>query len=87
VVKLDDDGRVQLVAEIEGPAGLAIGKSGDLYVAQPRLGRVSRIRPDGSRITVIGDLDEPRDVVFDALGRLYVAETGAGHILKLTGDF
>ena len=87
IVKMDKKGRLQPVAIIEDPVGIAIGKSGDLYVAQPQAGKVSRIKMDGTRITLIEGLNEPRDPAFDAAGNLYVAETGAGRILKITGDF
>lgn len=81
------DGRVEPVAEVEDPVGLALGKSGDLYAAQPRLGKVLRIKQDATRIALMEGLNEPRDPLFDAAGRLYVAETGAGRILRLTADF
>lgn len=87
IVKVGPDGRVERVADVEVPVGLVIGKSGDLYVAQPQVGKVSRIKPDGTRVTLMEGLKEPRDPAFDAAGNLYVAESGAGRILKLTGNF
>jgi len=36
VLKLDRNGRLQPVAVVEDPVGVAIGISGDLYVAQPQ---------------------------------------------------
>ena len=80
-------GQLQPVATVEDPVGVAIGKSGDLYVAQPQAGKFSRIKLDGTRITLIEGLNEPRDPTFDEAGNLFVAETGAGRILKMTGDF
>ena len=87
ILKMDQKGRLQQVAVVEDPVGIAIGKSGDLYVAQPQAGRVSRVRMDGTRITLIEGLSEPRDPAFDDAGNLFVAETGAGRILKMTGEF
>lgn len=87
VVKVDEKGGLQSVANVEDPVGIAIGKSGDLYVAQPQAGKVSRIKLDGTRITLIEGMKEPRDPAFDGAGNLFVAETGAGRILKITGDF
>lgn len=78
---------MQLFAEVQRPVGLAFGPSGDLYVAQPQVGKVSRIKPDGSVITLLQGLKEPRDPAFDQSGNLYVAETEANRILKLTGAF
>ena len=87
VVKSGPDGRIHPVAEVRDPVGIAIGKFGDLYLAQPQAGEVSRIGRDGRRTLLIGGLNGPRDPAFDNAGNLYVAETGAGRILKLTGDF
>ena len=87
VVKVSPGGRVEPVADVEVPVGLALGRSGDLYVAQPQVGKVSRIKPDGTRITLIEGLNGPRDPAFDAAGNLHIAETGAGRILRLTDSF
>jgi sugar lactone lactonase YvrE len=87
ILKMDRKGRLQQIASVEDPVGIAIGKSGDLYVAQPQAGKVSRVKMDGTRITLIEGLNEPRDPAFDEAGNLFVAETGAGRILKMTGDF
>jgi sugar lactone lactonase YvrE len=87
ILKMDLKGRLQPVATIEDPVGLAIGKSGDLYVAQPQAGKVLRVKADGTHITLIEGLNEPRDPAFDEAGNLFVAETGAGRILKMTGDY
>ncbi len=87
LVKIDSRGRIERVAEVEDPVGIAIGRSGDLYVAQPQAGKVSRIKRDGRSIVLINGLDGPRDPAFDSAGNLYVAETGLGRILKITGDY
>ncbi len=87
ILKLDRKGRLHPVAAVEDPVGVAIGKSGDLYVAQPQAGKVSRVKMDGTSITLIEGLNEPRDPAFDEAGNLFVAESGAGRIVKMTGDF
>jgi DNA-binding beta-propeller fold protein YncE len=87
VVKVSPQGRVQVIANVKGPVGLAFGRSGDLYVAQPQARMVSRIKPDGTRLVFIENLAEPRDPVFDSAGNLFLAETAAGRILKFSGDF
>jgi len=65
---------------------MALAPSGDLYVAQPQAGKVSRIKPDGTVIVLLQGLRGPRDPVFDAAGQLYIAETDSGLILKLSGE-
>jgi sugar lactone lactonase YvrE len=87
ILKMDRKGQLQPVATVEDPVGVAIGKSGDLYVAQPQAGKVSRVKMDGTRVTLIEGLNEPRDPAFDQSGNLFVAETGAGRILKMSGDY
>ncbi len=87
MVKVTQQGRVQIIANVKGPVGLAFGRSGDLYAAQPQARMVSRIRPDGTIVTFIENLAEPRDPVFDAAGNLFLAETVAGRILKFSGSF
>lgn len=87
VVKVTPQGRAQVIANVKGPVGLAFGRSGDLYLAQPQARMVSRIKPDGTRLVFIENLAEPRDPVFDSAGNLFLAETAAGRILKFSGDF
>ena len=87
ILKMDQKGRLQPLAAVEDPVGVAIGKSGDLYVAQPQAGKVSKVKMDGTRVTLIEGLNEPRDPAFDQAGNLFVAETGAGRILKMTGEY
>ena len=58
-----------VVADVERPVGLAFGPSGDLYVAQPQAGKVTRVKPDGTRITLLQGLKEPRDPGLRLLGK------------------
>jgi DNA-binding beta-propeller fold protein YncE len=85
VVKVDAAGRIKKLAQVEGPVGMVLARSGDLYVAQPKPGKLSQIKPDGTTVVVLQGLRGPRDPVFDASGQLYVAETDSGRILKLSG--
>lgn len=88
VVKVDADGKVEVAASDVGFAvGVAIGNSGDIYLALRRVGQLLRIRPDGARRVLLEGLRAPRDPVIDAQGNLYLAETEAGRILKLPGHY
>ena len=46
IVKVAPDGTVQPFAQVDRPVGLVLAKSGNLYVAQPQVGKVSRVAPD-----------------------------------------
>lgn len=87
VVKVTPQGDLQIIARVKGPVGLAFGRSGDLYVAQPQARMVSRIKPDGTRLVIVENLAEPRDPVFDSEGNLFLAETMTGRVLKFSGNF
>jgi sugar lactone lactonase YvrE len=87
ILKMDRKGRLQPVAAVEDPVGIAIGKYGVLYVAQPQAGKVSKVKMDGTIVILIEGLNEPRNPAFDEAGNLFVAETGAGRILKMSGDY
>lgn len=82
---VETDGKRRWFADVERPVGLVIAPSGNLFVAQPQVGKVSLVRPDGTRVTLLDGLKEPRDPAFDAVGNLYVAETGTGRVLKIVG--
>lgn len=86
VIRLGAKGGPQTLAQVEDPVGLVRAPSGDLYVAQPQAGKLSRIRPDGKRITLLEGLASPRDPAFDAAGHLYIAETDTGRILRLADE-
>jgi DNA-binding beta-propeller fold protein YncE len=86
VIRLGATGGPQTFAQVEDPVGLVRAPSGDLYVAQPQAGMLSRIRPDGTRITLLEGLGSPRDPAFDAAGHLYIAETDTGRILRLADE-
>jgi hypothetical protein len=86
------------VATGVGPAGLAVGSGGVLYVAERDGLRVSRIDASGAKTLVAGTgvrgntgnggpataarLDEPFDVVPTASGALFILQSGAAGGLR-----
>lgn len=67
------------------PSGIALGESGDVYVADAELGIVARLDRNGKSIGVVGkgELQRPVGLAFDAATRqLYVADTHA-HDIKV----
>ena len=87
-------------ATIEWPRGLASDSKGNIYIADPRAGRVRKIDSFGIISTVLGDgsLDarvgvqgtatgaQPYSVALDSKGNLYVAEPGLHMVRRVTPD-
>jgi DNA-binding beta-propeller fold protein YncE len=70
------------------PIGIAIGRGGEVLVADSELGRVFRLAPDGTPLGEIGagQLQRPTGVARDAKrGRIFVADTRA-HDVKVFDD-
>jgi len=82
-------------AQFNGPDGIALAQSGDLYVADADNRRIRKITPDGTVTTVAGDGQPgardgpaltarflyPTGVAVDQSGTLYVADRG-GHTIR-----
>ena len=87
-------------ATIEWPRGLASDSKGNIYIADPRSGRVRKIDSFGIISTVLGNgsLDarvgvqgtdtgaQPYSVAVDSKGNLYVAEPGLRMVRRVTPD-
>jgi hypothetical protein len=89
---------ISAVAAGDGPAGLAVGSGGVLYVVERDGLRVSRIDPSGTKTLVAGTgvrgnsgdggpataarLDEPFDVVPTASGALFILQSGGAAGLR-----
>jgi sugar lactone lactonase YvrE len=92
-VRLDDGGPATN-ANLSGPIGLALGGSGDLFIADPGNHRVCKVARDNIITTVAGNgrntsdgdggpatdasLSDPRGVAVDASGNLFIAESSYG---------
>jgi sugar lactone lactonase YvrE len=85
-------------AQFNGPIGVAVGPSGDVYVADTYNDRIRVIRADGHVITLAGGdkpgyqdgpagiarFDTPTALAVDALGNVWIADTRNHAIRKLT---
>ena len=94
------DGGPATAAKVTNPTGLAFDPAGNLYIAEPFVGRVRRVTPGGTITTFAGNgqigytgdngpatsakLAAPVDVKFDNNGNLYIADVSAAVVRKVT---
>ena len=88
------DGGPATSASLFAPAGVAVDAEGNLYIADPSVGRVRKVDTSGKISTVAGtgtvgysgdgglavnaQILPPIGLAVDATGNLYIAESGAG---------
>lgn len=88
------DGGPAINASLFAPAGIVLDKAGNLYIADPSVGRVRKVDTSGNISTVAGtgtvgysgdggqatsaQILPPIGLAVDSKGNLYIAESGAG---------
>lgn len=65
-------------------AALAVGGSGNVFVADPVTGTVSKYSPSGSRLARWTGFAAPQSIAVAPSGTIYLAETGAHQITQLS---
>jgi uncharacterized protein (TIGR03437 family) len=96
------DGGPAAGAQLSGPAGLAVDRAGNLYIADFANNRIREVTTDGSIHTIAGTgtqtysgdgaaavlagLNGPLGVAVDSAGNLYIADTNNHAIRKVTTD-
>lgn len=80
-------------ASFDNPRGMAVDRSGNIYVADANNHRVVVLKPSGEQLRTIGSLgngdgqlNEPSGVSVDADGNVYVADTWNGRVVKFGPD-
>src|SRR5262245_14898016 len=72
------------------PRGMAFDATGNLFVANPEAGTVTKFTPDGRDSTFASELVHPFGLAFDSTGNLFVADVQddpkSGVILKFSPD-
>ncbi|MEU2339849.1 RICIN domain-containing protein [Streptomyces sp. NPDC013172] len=98
----DGDGGPAVLAKLNRPCAVAVGRAGDLYIADAGNHRVRRIAADGKISTVAGTgtkgfsgddgpgtsakLDSPYGVAIDGVGTLYIVGFNNHRVRKVTAD-
>jgi sugar lactone lactonase YvrE len=96
------DGGAATKARLNSPAGVAVDRKGNLYIADSSNHRVRRVSTTGKITTLVGTgregfsgdggaatkatLSYPADVAVDAKSNLYIADSGNYRVRKVDGD-
>jgi len=80
------DGGPAINARLNAPGGIALDRSGALYIADTFNHRIRRVSPDGTIGTVAVSLNSPRGVAVDSRGDVFIADWGSHRIRKVTAD-
>ena len=84
------DGGPATSAEIMNPAGVAVDRAGNLYIADARNYRIRKVAVSGEISTVAGNGDpsylDPAGIAVDATGDLYIADSSNHRIRKLSAN-
>src|SRR5581483_416708 len=96
--RVEPDGRIVAgefgtgTGQFQRPAGVAVDREGNLYVADSLNHRIQKLGPDGRYLATLGGgvsrmFQEPWGVAVDASGNIYVADTWNHRIQKFDRDF
>lgn len=69
-------------ARLNNPQGLAVARSGEIYLADSGSGSIRRVSASGEVSTLLSGLQSPSAVAIGPAGQLYIAEAGRHRILQ-----
>jgi sugar lactone lactonase YvrE len=72
-----------IAASFQGPSGVAVDTTGNVYVADEWNGRIRRVTPAGV-VTTLAVINEPYGIALDGAGVIYVGDYGDDRISKVT---
>jgi uncharacterized protein (TIGR03663 family) len=95
--RVEPDGRIVAgefglgTGQFQRPAGMAVDREGNVYVADSLNHRIQKLGPDGRYLATLGGgasrmFQEPWGVAVDASGNIYVADTWNHRIQKFDRD-
>ena len=73
-------------ASFNGPSGIVVDSSGNIYVADYANHAVRKVAPGGLVTTLSGGFANPHSVGVDSAGNVYVADVGTNLIGKISGS-
>jgi uncharacterized protein (TIGR03437 family) len=88
------DGGPAAAAQLNGPQGLAVDKSGNVFIADTGNNAVRQVAKNGTITTFVGSgtagsggnqLAAPQGVAADATGNVYIADTQNARVQKVAG--
>jgi trimeric autotransporter adhesin len=78
------DGEAASLAQVSYPAGLAVDRSGALYIGDTGNHAIRKVA--NGQISTFAHADTPAGLAFDNFGTLYIADSGAGEIIVMPAN-
>jgi uncharacterized protein (TIGR03437 family) len=86
IVSFSGDGGQATAAQLNGPQGVGVDKSGNVYIADSKNLVVREVSRAGIIGSITGQLTYPQGVAVDAAGNVYVADAQDNRVRKIATD-
>ena len=81
------DGTQSTVASgLDGPVGVAVDGTGDVFIGDTGNNRVVEVKADGTQTTVGSGLNNPFGVAVDGAGDVFIADIGNNRVVEVKAD-